>query len=278
VTGAFGTDRLARRMLSQAEALRVPVLADPDVRPISRVELARRAGITPDDWQRRVLESESRKILMCCCRQSGKSTTAAVLAVHEAVTRPGALALMLAPSLRQSGELFRSCLQLMKRAETPEGPPLPAITAESALRCELENEARIIALPGSEATTRGYSAATLVVIDEAARVPDALIAAVRPALATTNGRIVALSTPAGKRGWYFLEWATGVGWERSQIVARECPRISTEFLEDEQRSLGPHVFEQEYNCEFFDPDTAVFSSELIERAMTDDILPLWNAA
>lgn len=270
-----GIDRLAKRMLAQAKALDVPTLPDPDVEPISRVELAKSAGLPPDDWQRLVLESDARKFLLCCSRQSGKSTVAALLADHEACFTPGALVLMLAPSLRQSAELFRTAMGIMRSVTTV---TLPAIAEESVLRCELENGSRIIALPGSEATTRGYSAATLVVIDEAARVPDALITAVRPALATTNGRIIALSTPAGKRGWFYLEYMTGQGWEKTSISAKDCPRISKEFLADEQRMLGPHVFEQEYNCEFYDADSAVFSSDLIERALSANVQPLWAAA
>ena len=270
----FGIDRLARRMLNESRALAMPMLPDPDAVPISRLEFAAAVGFVPDPWQKTALESTSRKLLFNCCRQSGKRTTSAVLAVHEAISKPAALALVLAPSLRQSGELFRTCLQLMKSADVA----LPPIIAESALRCELANGSRIIALPGSEATTRGYSAATLVVIDEAARVPDALIAAVRPALATTNGRVVALSTPAGKRGFFYLEYVSGVDWERSTITASECPRIAQEFLDDEMRSLGPHVYGSEYNCEFYEPDTAVFSSALIERALTTDVKPLWSLA
>ncbi len=271
---AGGVERLARRMIAEARDLAVPLLPDPDVAPVSRLDLARAAGLEPDAWQRLVLESEARKLLLNCCRQSGKSTTAALVALHEAAFTPGALVLMLAPSMRQSGELFRTCLRLMKQVALP----LPAIVMESALRLELANGSRIIALPGSEATTRGYAAATLVVIDEAARVPDALVAAVRPSLATTNGRLIALSTPAGRRGWFFLEWTNGEGWERSSVVASEVARISPAFLVDELRLLGPRRFDEEYNGVFFDADSAVFASELIERALSAEVLPLWRAA
>lgn len=277
MTGGGGVERLARRALEQAKALDVPALPDPDAVPLSRVELARACGIEPDDWQRRVLESTGRKQLLLCSRQSGKSTTAAIEAVHEAGFTPGSLTLMLAPSLRQSGELFRTTLRLLKTAHEAE-VEIPALVMESALRLELANGSRIIALPGSEATTRGYAAATRVIVDEAARVPDALIAAVTPSLATTNGRLSALTTPAGKRGWFFLQWVTGDGWERSCIKAMDCPRISAEFLADELKMKGPRVFAEEYECEFFDPDTAVFSSDLIERALSADVEPLWRAA
>lgn len=261
-------------MLDEARALEVPTIPDPDAPPLTRMDLAKSAGIIPDPWQQIVLESEARKHLLLCCRQAGKSTTSALLGIHEACFSPGALVLMLAPSLRQSQELFRTCMLLLKRMEVP----LPAVAEESKLRAEFDNGSRIVALPGSEATTRGFAAATLLIVDEAARVPDALITAARPTLATTGGRIIALSTPAGKRGWFYLEWQNGEGWERTRIVAKDCPRISKAFLADEERSLGPHVFEQEYNCEFYDPDTSVFSSDLIERAISANVKPLWTAA
>jgi hypothetical protein len=44
-----------------------------------------------------------------------------------------------------------------------------------------------------------------------------LLAAVRPMLATTNGRFFALSTPAGKRGFFYEAWARGEGWERISV-------------------------------------------------------------
>ena len=75
------------------------------------------------------------------------------------------------------------------------GRPLPVV-AESALRLELANGSRVVSLPGDEKNIRGYSGVTLLVIDEAARVADELYYAVRPMLAVSQGRLVALSTPS----------------------------------------------------------------------------------
>ena len=61
------------------------------------------------------------------------------------------------------------------------------MTAERALRCEPANGSRIVALPGSERTTRGYAGARLVILDEAARIEDDLLAALRPTTATVDG-------------------------------------------------------------------------------------------
>src|SRR5690606_7363027 len=132
-------------------------------------------------------------------------------------------------SQRQSAELFRKVTEAYHRLD---GAPEPVL--ESTLRLELKNGSRIVALPGSESTTRGYSGAALVIVDEAARVPDPLIAAVRPTLATSGGRLIALSTPAGRRGWFFQQWEHGEGWRRTRITAEDVPRISPEFLADER--------------------------------------------
>ena len=83
---------------------------------LDRVAFAREGvGFEPDPWQEGVLRSSGKRMLMNCCRQSGKSTTAAVLALHEAVYRPGSLVLLISPSLRQSSELFRKVTNLLSR-------------------------------------------------------------------------------------------------------------------------------------------------------------------
>jgi hypothetical protein len=55
---------------------------------------------------------------------------------------------------------------------------------------ELANGTRIITLPCTEKTIRGYSNVSLLVIDEASRVEDVLLYAVRPMLAVSKGTIV----------------------------------------------------------------------------------------
>jgi hypothetical protein len=150
----------------------------------------------------------------------------------------------------------------------------PDAKQESLTRMELSNGSRIISLPGSERTVRGYSA-SLVIVDEAARCSDELIGAVRPMLAAApdGGRFICLSTPAGKRGFFYEQWVHGVSWEKIEVKATDCARIKPEFLAEELAQLGPMVFGSEYLCEFHDAVTSVFSSSLIEQALTDDFQP-----
>jgi len=90
-----------------------------------------------------------------------------------------------------------------------------------------------------------------LIIDEAARVPDDLYRAVRPMLAVSGGRMICLSTPYGKRGFFHDAWANGGDdWLRIQIPASEIARIPPAFLEEERRALGESWFRQEYCCSF----------------------------
>jgi Terminase large subunit, T4likevirus-type, N-terminal len=233
--------------------------------------IAADCGLTLDPWQADLMRSTAPRVLLLCARQTGKSTVSGLIALATAVLRPGALVLLVSPSQRQSGELFRVVLRNLHAL-----PGAPTITAESALRLELANASRIVALPGDERTIRGFAGAALVVLDEASRIEDELIAAVRPMLATSQGRLIALSTPFGKRGFFFEAWHGDPSWHRVKIAASDCPRISKEFLEEELRELGAQRFSEEYQLEFLDSSEAVFPTGIIDQAFSTEVKPLWS--
>lgn len=232
--------------------------------------LALSAGLQLDEWQAQMVRSGSRRMLLNCSRQSGKSIAADVLACHTAIYEPGSLVLLLSPSQRQSQELFRGCLSIYRALEEP-----VEAEAETLLRLELENGSRILSLPGKEGTIRGLSGVTLLIIDEASRVPDSLYMAVRPMLAVSGGKVVLLSTPFGTRGFYWEAWRKRHEWDYYEIDATQCPRISPEFLEEEKRTMGEWWYEQEYMCRFMDAQGAAFRSEDIEKIMDPEV-ELWQ--
>lgn len=228
------------------------------------------AGLQPDPWQHRVLCSEADQILLLTSRQAGKSSVSAAVALSTALLHADSPVLLLSPSDRQSAELFRKVVSLYDAV----GRPVPAV-ARTARRLELANGSRVVSLPGTEKTVRGFSEVSLLVIDEAARVDDALYFAVRPMLAVSRGRLVALSTPYGKRGWFHDEWHGEGTWERVRVPATDCPRIPPEFLDQERRSMGERFFRQEYLTEFAETIDAVFSHADIQAARSADVLPLF---
>lgn len=238
------------------------------------VLFAQAAGIEPDDWQAAVLRSQAARVLLNVSRQAGKSTVASILAVNETLYRPGSLVLSLSPSLRQSQLLFHRCLDIYRAA----GRPVSA-TAESALRLELANGSQIVALPGTEGSIRGFSAVRLLLIDEASRVDDSLYYGTRPMLATSGGRLIAMSTPWGKRGFFYHEWGEGgPTWERVKVPATQCPRIPAAFLAEEEKALGPRWFRQEYCAEFSENSEQIFAYDDLMRAVTSDVKPLFGGS
>ena len=249
------------------------MLASDLARALDPAVFAASLGIVPDGWQAAVLRSGAKRTLLLCCRQSGKSTISAVAAVHRAVYRPNSLVLLVSPSLRQSSELFRKATALLRLVE-----PAPARIEDNRLSLELANGSRIVSLPGSEATVRGFSGASLIIEDEAARVDDALYEAVRPMLATSDGDLILLSTPFGARGHFHAAWANGGdAWERTMVTARDCPRISESFLAGERAAMGDLVYRSEYLVEFVDTESNAFNSEHVHAALDDSIQPLWGA-
>ena len=97
-------------------------------------------------------------------------------------------------------------------------------------------------------------------------------------LAVSGGRLIALSTPFGRRGWFHQEWTEGQGWQRIKVTAEECPRISAEFLRQERVSLGEWWFRQEYECEFVDTGQSIFSYDLVHQAIDDTVKPLFDVS
>lgn len=241
------------------------------------VIFAHEAGLDLDPWQCDVARSDARRVILLCSRQSGKSTTTAAIALHDAIYHDSFNILLLSPSLRQSSELFRRVLTILNNL-----PDRPDIVEENKLSLQLGNRSRIVSLPASEATVRSFTA-NKIIIDEAARVSDELYRAVRPMLATTNGQLTLMSSPWGRRGFFYEEWHADQQnpddtWKRVRITAEQCPRIPAKFLADEKRSMGEVWYNSEYLCQFAETVNSVFRYEDVDGAFSDDIAPLFATA
>jgi hypothetical protein len=245
-------------------------VCQPETPPGAAEWVKAKLGIDADEIQRKVLESGNRRGILNCTRQWGKSTIAAAKAVYQAATIAGSLTLVISPAARQSGEFVRKAGRFVERLGIrPKGD------GDNEISLAFPNGSRIIGLPGNEGTIRGFSAVTLMVVDEASRVSDELYMAIRPMLAVSSGALWLMSTPFGKRGFFYDSWAKGgAEWERIQVPATECPRIPRDFLEEEKRTMGERWFRQEYMCEFVDSVSGVFDRELVESAITYEVAPL----
>jgi hypothetical protein len=224
-----------------------------------------------DPWQRDVLRSRAKRLILLAARQTGKSTTTAFIALNEALFRPESLILLVSRSSRQSEELFRKVIEGYDALGRPVEP-----VRELTFSLELANGSRITALPSDPATIRCYSGVWMVVIDEAAQCTDDIMPALVPMLGTSGGRLLLLSTPYGKRGFFHEIWTGGdPNWERHGSTAVECPRIPAEFVEEQRRLLGQRMFYQEMCCEFVEIAGQLFPQDAIDRAFADtDHVPI----
>ncbi len=207
------------------------------------VLFARALGMDPDSWQERLLHAKQ-NVLLNCSRQAGKSTAASMLVVHRAVTKPKHLALLISPSDRQSGELFRKVRTFLDLV------PGVQLVEDNARSAKLANGSRIVSLPSSAETIRGFSAVDTLVEDEAAFCDDELNMTVRPMLAVSKGQMILMSTPNGRRGHFFEAWERGgESWHREEVPCWDVPRIPRPFLEEQRRVMG-EFFRQEFECAF----------------------------
>lgn len=228
-------------------------------------------GFTPDPWQADLLRSRAPNIVLNCSRQSGKSSTCAVLALHESIYRHPSFVLIFAPSQDQSSELMLKFDEYRSAVELPSD----YFDTDRKLAVRFANGNRVVARPGNEKTARSFSAVTLLLEDEASRVPDELFHAIRPMLVVSNGRHILMSTPYGKLGHFYQIWTEQRDlWESYEVPAELCPRISKEKLEEERRTNLK--FEQEYECSFMETSGQYFTDEEIEKAFSCTDEPLWG--
>ena len=217
------------------------------------------------------LRSWSRRLILNCNRQWGKSTVAAIRAVHRAWYWPGSLILIVSRTHAQAGGL----LQKIRRGFLPMlGIGSARGDGVNRLSLKLPNGSRIIALPGGQRPARSHSKVAMVIIDEAAMVADPVHDAVAPTLARTNGDLMLVSTPMGKRGAFYRAWEFGgAEWERvfGPVGDEGSGRISAEFLELERRRGGADFFAQEYLCEFLDRDSHLFGDDELQGVFVQDL-------
>jgi hypothetical protein len=253
--------RLATQSMSPQEKTLAIIRQDPTWLLRQARSYATGDKLVPDEWQLKVISSTANQIILNCSRQSGKTTVVAALALRCGLLTPGATILIVCPSERQSDEVFKKVMDLYYDV----GQPIEKSNDMSS-ELHLTNGTRIIPLPGKQQTVRVYSA-KLLILDEASQIPDSVYEAVRPMLSVSKGRLVALSTPFGKRGWYYWEWTEGKDWERYEVPATRCPRLTPEYLEGEKQKPG---FAREFLCSFEEISNPFFRPEDVARMLVDD--------
>lgn len=224
-----------------------------DPEPI--LDFARRLNFHPDPVQCQILETQSPRVILNCTRQWGKSTTVALRAAWHAIHHPDHLILVLSRAEKQAAEFVAKAERFLLAA----GLPLRRDPA-NRIGLTLPNRSRILAVASIEQTVRGFSPHMLV-LDEASKIPDSAYEAVLPMLGATQGSLWLISTPWGKQGFFWEEWTRGEAWQRFQVKATDCPRISSAYLDEMRDRRGEAWVRQEFLCEFVAADDRMFDRD-----------------
>jgi len=223
-------------------------------------------GFKPFPYQAKLLKDESKRIVACMGRQSGKTTTIAAKALYFAFINPNTTTLIVSPSLRQSMIMFDRILSFLFQSKVL----LNSIIRQTRTLIQLSNGSQIIALPCSEYFLRGYTA-HLIIADEASFMPEEVITRIIfPMISTTKGHAIFLSTPWG-RDHFFHRAFMDPNYSVHYVKSSECPLITREFLNEMRRNMTDEAYRMEYEAEFTEASTSYFSQDLI-RSCVDPAL------
>lgn len=226
--------------------------------------------------------------LAICGRRSGKSRIAAIvgayeaaLAGHEEKMAPGERPVVAISSpTRYQSRIIRDYLRAIF-----EVPLLKQeIARETQFGFDLRNGTRLEISGGDYRTVRGYTLVAAVVdeaaflgTDENAKVKSdtELITALLPGLATTNGKLIAITTPYAPRGWTFNTWKANFGVaDGSELVWQAASRTMNPTIKQErvERELAkdPSRARAEWLGLFREDVESFVSRSLVESLVSKD--------
>jgi hypothetical protein len=219
-------------------------------------------GVEPAPWQEQFLRApKGASIIALTARQVGKTTTAVWAIAHYMLFTPGGLSVIACPAQRQSKEAVRRVRECLIQVGAE-------LKSDNIYELELKNGSRVLALPSTDDSIRGLTVDGWIVADEAARLSNDLISALRPMRARCpQARFAMLSTAWSRTDPFWTAWADeDPSWLRLKATADTVSFFSEEFLTQERRALGEDGFKREYLGIPVGAQSSPFSWDLYERA------------
>lgn len=265
---------------------------------VDPVAYLRSLGLEPFEWQVEALKPADR-LLLLCARQSGKTTIVAGKAGHRVRYSRNSENLIVCPAQDQSKQVMQRFEEFTLLDRSLPSPEIDSVF-EKFWRAKRN---RVLALPGSERSVRGYSDPDIIIADEAARIDDGTYIAFRPWMTGGKSQLIAMTTPYGKRGWFHKAWESSRRWKKilvrvrwdvhngrlidampedefrdywaqKGVLAYYSPRHTRAWCEEELEENGEWAFRQEYCCEFMDLNDQWISDADIRAAFVDDEEPI----
>jgi hypothetical protein len=235
-------------------------------------------NILLDSWQREVLEFKGNKII-CSGRQTGKSTVASQLASDFAINNPKKFVLIISVTEDQAKELLMKCLLYIE--DNYKGRIKTGIHRPTKDKLQLKNGSviRTKAVGMSGVGVRGFTI-DMLIADEAAFMPEDVWPAVTPMLLTTGGDIVLISTPFGRKNFFYKCYSDPQFrvWHIDTLDTIEkrtvCPTWTQfqrdkalEYFKSEQHRLSEKEFQQEYRGMFVEDLSQFYPDDFLKKSL-----------
>lgn len=204
-------------------------------------------------------DNEVKEIVLLFSRQSGKSTIAEILMMEAAITNSNANIIYISPLYSQGKKIYKEICNCL------ETTPFIKKKNSSDLIIELTNKSTIQFLTTQSPTSiRGNTASYLMVLDECAYMPETTPSGelmwanvIQPLAKTRRPKIMYISTPAGKQGFFYEKYLKSKSDEDSSIREVTATIYDDKFiteaeLNDLKVETPPLAWEQEYMCKFLD--------------------------
>ena len=218
-------------------------------------------GFPLTDAQAQALRLETRQTVIVAPRQTGKSYSLAVLALHQAFLAREQRVLIVS-----AGEDAARRLLAEVRRMAAGGVLAGSVVEDGASLLRLSNGSEVRSVPASERQIRGWSV-DLLIVDEAALVADDLVfgAAIPTTAARPGARVVLASSPWGPSGAFYRAVVAGDS-DHSRVFRwrlGDAPWITSEMVEFARSVLPGPRFRAEYEGEFVGASDAFFDQKAL---------------
>jgi len=189
--------------------------------------------------------------------KSGKTSGAILWLLRQAWERPGTRWWWVAPIYRQTEIAFGRIVRMLLRAGMAIEPN------QSAMRVPLPNGSVLEFRSGEKPQTLYGEDVHGAVLDEATQgMREEVLFAVQTTLTATRGRLLVLSTPRGRRNWFWKLCQRAKAGERGYdyvfMRSADNPAVPREKLDDAKRNLPARVYRELFEAEAQDDEASVF--------------------
>jgi len=268
----------------------------------------------PSQYEKLVLECTGRplssfepdgigfqEVLAICGRRSGKSRDGAAVVAFEALfagkenlLSPGeyGLCACIAPTQQQAMVEKRYLRSIFRSSTLLEKEVRPTERKDSF---ELSNGVVIEVLVGDWRTVRNFTLIACIVTEAAffgldaesrVRSDSELIKAIKPSLATTNGKLVIITSPYAPKGYCYETWKRHWGNPNSKVLVWRAPTIVMNPLIDKSiieqaRAEDPAMAASEWDAQWREDVQTYLPREIVESVVVKgrfELLPQRNIA